>query len=113
MIQLANQEARMKLLLEATEEFIKKTGVKNVLFVAQFDEPTTINTDGGTTSKPSTMYPYVVGLNVEDIESHVGLLNYIAQETQRKFPLVYRAHMLGMLGKNIMDLRSVYKPSES
>lgn len=114
MIQLANQEARKKLLLEATEEFIKKTGVKNILFVAQYDEPTTINTDGGTTtSKPPTMYPYVIGLQAEDIASHVGLLNYVAQETRRTFPQVYMAHMLDCVEKNVMVPRAVYKPSES
>lgn len=118
MFPLPNIEEKSRIVSEAMNEFVAKTGAKNCLIVLSYDEPLALNADGGLTAKkPVEVHPFGMVIKAEGPSAHVSMLSFLAHSTIHKFPHIYAKHMEDLneiLAKESpIIFNSLNQPSES
>ncbi|WP_273212518.1 hypothetical protein [Runella zeae] len=91
MVAIPNSDERAKIVQEAFQEFMSKTGVKNCIAILQFNEKQSVYTDGGILpSQPKELVPMGLMMHVPGgINDHLAMLYFLNMATKERFPLVW------------------------
>ena len=77
MFPIPNVKEKSRLVTEALNEFMAKTGVKNCLIVMSYDEPLALNGDGGVTAqKPAEANPFGMAIKCDGPNMHTAMLSF-------------------------------------